>query len=83
MAVPTLDAQPISLEGGFESPPQVARPLGWWHWINGNVTKEGILADLESMKAVGMGGAQILEVEVYMPPGPVTYGTDNWHEHIQ
>jgi len=72
-----------SLEQGFQNPPPLAHPLVWWHWINGNVTKDGIIADLEDMKRVGIGGAQILDVEIYLPPGPVRYGTDNWHDHVQ
>lgn len=72
-----------TLVDAFENPPLQARPLGWWHWINGNVTKEGIDADLEDMKRIGMGGVQLFDVEVYLPPGPVRYGTDQWHEHFQ
>ena len=73
----------LSLEMGFENPPLEARPLGWWHWVNGSVTKEGIKADLEAAKAAGMGGVQMFDVEIYMPPGPVRYGSDLWHEHVQ
>ena len=72
-----------SLEAGFSKPPRQARPLVWWHWINGNVTREGIRADLEDMNRVGIGGAQILDVEMYLPKGPVRYGSDEWHEHLQ
>lgn len=72
-----------SLEAGFAKPPRQARPLVWWHWINGNVTKEGIRADLDDMKRVGIGGAQILDVEMYLPKGPVRYGSDEWREHVQ
>lgn len=72
-----------SLERHFDAPPLEARPLGWWHWINGNVTKEGIAADLEDMKRIGMGGVQLFDVEIYLPPGPIRYGTDEWHEHFQ
>ena len=25
----------------FRNPPQEAKPHTWWHWMNGNVTKEG------------------------------------------
>lgn len=55
----------------------------WWHWINGNVTKEGIAADLEDMKRVGIAGVQMFDVEIYLPPGPVRYGSDRWHEAVQ
>jgi hypothetical protein len=35
------------LEQGFKSPPNSAKPRVWWHWMNGNTTKEGIKLDLE------------------------------------
>ena len=46
------------LLNGFRDPPQSARPRVWWHWLNGNVSKEGITLDLEWMKRVGIGGAE-------------------------
>lgn len=36
-----------SLESQFENPPDSARPMAFWHWMNGLVGKEGITADLE------------------------------------
>ena len=39
-----------SLMDGFRDPPNGARPRVWWHWLDGNVTKEGITLDLESEK---------------------------------
>lgn len=30
----------------FENPPKEARPYVWWHWINGNTSKDGIRKDL-------------------------------------
>lgn len=43
---------------GFREPPQDARIRVWWHWMDGNVSKEGIKADLEWMKRTGIGGIQ-------------------------
>jgi hypothetical protein len=43
---------------GFEAPPQAARPRVWWHWIDGNITKEGIRKDLQWMQRMGIGGLQ-------------------------
>jgi hypothetical protein len=51
------------LETGFLSPPDSAKPQTWWHWMNGNITKEGITADLEAMKQIGLGGATIVNVD--------------------
>ena len=45
---------PDPLERGFRNPPASARPRVWWHWMNGNITKDGIKADVEWMKRVGM-----------------------------
>ena len=45
-----------SLKSGFVNPPQSARPLVWWHWMNGNISKEGIKLDLQWMHRVGIGG---------------------------
>jgi hypothetical protein len=67
----------------FKNPPPSANPWTFWFWVNGNVTKEGIRADLEDMKRVGIGGAMLFDGSMYIPPGPVRYGSDAWHEHVQ
>ncbi len=60
-----------TLEEGFRNPPDSAKPQTWWHWMNGNISKEGITADLEAMKTVGVGGAHIFNVSTGTVPGPV------------
>ena len=71
------------LERGFASPPDSAKPHTWWHWVNGNITKEGITLDLEAMKRVGVGGAQIFDVAPGNPAGKVDYGSPQWHALIK
>ncbi len=70
----------------FITPPDSARPHTWWHWMNGNVTQEGITADLEAMAKVGIGGAQIFNVgdrsSVNIPAGPIEYLSDEWLELV-
>src|SRR6266699_6145918 len=56
-----------TLENGFLNPPDSARPRVWWHWMNGNITKEGIKLDLEWMKRVGIGGFQNFDAAVNTP----------------
>ncbi|MBS1857434.1 MAG: discoidin domain-containing protein [Acidobacteria bacterium] len=46
------------MRSGFLNPPDSAKPRVWWHWMDGNVSKAGIKADLEWMKRVGIGGFQ-------------------------
>ncbi len=50
------------LEVGFLNPPARARVQTFWVWMNGNITRSGITADLEAMARVGMGGALIFNV---------------------
>ncbi|HWW80328.1 MAG TPA: glycosyl hydrolase, partial [Steroidobacteraceae bacterium] len=62
-------SQPVtdSLAEQFASPPAVARPRVWWHWLDGNVTKEGIQLDLEWMQRVGIAGFQVFDVAYRTP----------------
>lgn len=55
------------LERGFKNPPDSAKPRAWWHWLNGNVTKEGITADLEWMKRSGIAGMQMFDGNLGTP----------------
>ncbi len=57
------------LEQNFATPPESARPFTWWDWLDGNVTREGITADLEAMKRVGLGGAYLFNAGMQMPLG--------------
>lgn len=52
---------------GFQNPPDSAKPRVWWHWMSGNITKEGIKADLEWMKRVGIGGFQNFDAGLNTP----------------
>lgn len=76
----SLAAAQSSLETGFLNPPNSAKPHTWWHWINGNISKAGITADLEAMKKIGIGGAQIFNVEVGIPEGKTPMMTPQWQE---
>ncbi len=52
----------LQLEEGFMNPPADAKPHVWWHWMNGNVTQDGIRKDLEWMHNSGIGGFQNFNV---------------------
>src|SRR5258708_19826547 len=62
-----------SLERGFQSPPDTAKPRVWWHWMNGNITKEGIDSDLDWMKRVGIGGFPHFHAQLNTPTGVYTH----------
>ena len=71
-----------SLDSGFQTPPESAKPRTWWHWVSGNVSAEGITADLEAMKRIGLGGAQIFTVEQSNVKGPVHFMTPEWRKLV-
>ncbi|MCC7292108.1 MAG: hypothetical protein IT449_08630 [Phycisphaerales bacterium] len=71
------------LAASFRNPPSSARPHTWWHWMNGNITREGITADLEAMKRIGLGGAQIFNVSESIPEGPVGFMSPQWRALVQ
>ena len=56
-----------ALKKGFENPPSSARPRVWWHWMNGNITREGIKLDLEWMHRVGIAGFQNFDAALQTP----------------
>ena len=52
--MPRRSGEP-DLEEGFQNPPNSAKPRVWWHWMNGNITKEGVKLDLE-LSGLGLAG---------------------------
>lgn len=68
------------LRQGFAHPPDSVRPWVYWFWMDGNITKQGITADLEAMQRVGIGGMILFDVSHNIPAGPVRFGSPEWHE---
>src|SRR5271170_5731065 len=67
----------------FEDPPEAARPRVWWHWMNGNITKEGIKLDLEWMQRAGLGGFQNFDAAMSTPQvvdKRLAYMTPEWKD---
>ncbi|TPV23642.1 glycosyl hydrolase [Pantoea anthophila] len=67
----------------FQSPPQESRPRVWWHWMNGNISKDGIGKDLEWMKRVGIGGAHSFDINISTPQvvsKRLVYMTPEWQD---
>ncbi len=59
-----------SLRSGFLAPPAGGGAQTWWHWTSLFVTREGITADLESMKAIGYETAHLFTTSSSpKPPG--------------
>ncbi len=71
----------------FKNPPQSAQVHTWWHWISGNITKDGITKDLESMKQQGISEATILNiggfVTVRLEVPEVKFNSPEWVKMFQ
>ena len=74
------------LKSGFENPPSSARPRVWWHWMNGNISKEGIKLDLEWMHRAGIGGFHNFDAALSTPlvvDHRLAYMTPEWKDAFQ
>ncbi|HEY0283422.1 MAG TPA: glycosyl hydrolase, partial [Rhizomicrobium sp.] len=93
MAGPSLAAEPTRhhvakasrdiLVNGFRTPPQAAKPRVWWHWMNGNITKDGIRKDIEWMKRIGIGGMDAIDATIETPQvvkHRLIYMTPEWKD---
>jgi hypothetical protein len=85
LAVFAVIAQPgeDALQRGFLNPPDSAKPRVWWHWMNGNITKEGIKADLEWMKRSNIAGMQNFDAALNTPQiveKRLAYMTPEWKD---
>lgn len=58
-------------------------PSTWWHWMDGNVTRHGITADLEAMQQAGIREAQIFNVGMGFPAGSNKYLSPQWLEMVK
>ncbi len=83
VAVAAMAQTPREMENGFRSPPPAARPWVYYFPSNGNLTKEGITADLEAMARVGIGGLLYMEVAQGVPNGQADFAGPLWRELVQ
>lgn len=70
----------IKLRAGFLTPPDSARPGVYWYFMDGNMSKEAMTADLESMKSAGIGNLVFLEVNVGIPRGEIDFLSEAWQD---
>ncbi|MFF5078269.1 glycosyl hydrolase [Actinoplanes sp. NPDC000266] len=68
---------------GFRQPPAEALPRVWWHWMDGNISKDGIAKDLDWFKRAGVGGLFSFDGSFNLPhivDPPVIYQSAPWRE---
>jgi hypothetical protein len=68
----------LDLAAQFRQPPDSARPWVYCFWLEGNVTREGITADLEAMRRAGIGGLLFMDGAMGNPVGPHRFMSDSW-----
>ena len=72
-----------TMESEFLNPPSEARPRVWWHWEDGNITKDGIRKDLEWMHRIGIGGFHHFDAALSQKPvvqNRLVYMHDDWKD---
>ncbi|MBQ6578300.1 MAG: discoidin domain-containing protein [Bacteroidales bacterium] len=79
-----LGAQDMAKD--FQDPPKDARIRVWWHWMDGNISKDGIRKDIEWFKRAGIGGFQQFDAGGTMMGGgqaiveKLPYMSDTWKD---
>ena len=71
------------LAAHFADPPRESRPMVWWHWMNGNITKDGIRKDLEWMDRAGIRGFHHFDAALQTPQvvdNRLIYMTPEWKD---
>jgi len=74
------DGPPDELKEHFINPPESSKPGVYWYFMDGNLSREEMTKDLESMKMVGINHVIFLEVGIGVPRGPVDFMSEEWQE---
>ena len=68
-----------ALVAGFETPPDSIQTSVYWYWLSNNVSEEGVIKDLQSMKKAGINRAFIGNIGLDdVPYGDVPMLSDRW-----
>jgi len=71
---------PSLLKGSFQTPPPKSFPGVYWYFMDGNLSREEMTKDLESMQEVGLNNVIFLEVGIGVPRGPVDFMSEEWQD---
>jgi hypothetical protein len=71
--------KPLKLETGFAVPPDSIQTSVYWYWISDNISKTGVIKDLEAMKKVGINRAFIGNMGLSdVPSGKAKLFSEEW-----
>ncbi len=74
----TSSSSKDDLRHSFKNPPEAAKPGVYWYFMDGNLSREEMTKDLESMKTAGINHLIFLEVGIGVPRGPVDFMSEEW-----
>jgi hypothetical protein len=77
----SLSSEPTfsDIESGFKNIPDTVQTSIYWYWLSDNISREGVVKDLEAMKKVGINRAFIGNIGLNnLPPGKVKIFSDEW-----
>ena len=80
-----MDFESVYADGitqAYKHPSVDAKPGLFWYWMNGNISKEGIVEDLRAMNEVGVGWVYIFDIGLH-PAGPVKNRSKEWYDMIR
>jgi hypothetical protein len=68
----------------FAVPPETVTTGVYWYWVNDNISKEGVIKDLQAMKQVGINSAYIGNIGGQSTQtGAVKLFTDEWMDIVR
>jgi len=74
----------VTTPDNFMEPIEKYGVHAWWHWMDGNITKDGIRKDLEAMAQQGITQVTILNVSMYGQQfhglKNIEFDTPEWYE---
>lgn len=69
------------MEAAFRKPPASQQTSVYWYWMSDNISKEGVVKDLQAMKRVGINRAFIGNIGYDATPyGKIKLFSDEWWE---
>lgn len=76
---PPRSAKFDAIEKDFKMIPDSIQTSVYWYWLSGNVSKTGVVKDLEAMKKVGINRAFLGDIGLNdVPYGKVKFLSDEW-----
>lgn len=67
----------------FRTPPADAGPWFYWWWLNGYVSREGIVRELDAMQRQGVAGVAIFHGAGGTTPVSIPFGSPEWRGNLR